>query len=282
MKQTAFAPGKIILSGEYAVVFDYPGIAVPASVGMRVTWEEQLKKRTLVLKWTGIKGGKEWETYARKIVDLLVEDGKPFHGTLTVKNDLPLQKGMGSSTALVISLARALLGPGKRTEALAVENAVNPGNSGLDFAVIWEQKPLLFQHGKEPTVVDIPTPLTGAILIDTGKPDQATPELVAWVRSRKDEPAIAEALETIGHCTERLLEGEDFRAVCRAHHRAQCTLGVVPHAVQTLIQRIEGLGGSAKVIGAGGTSGGGGMVLAVGIGQRALEKIAAPFSMLEL
>ena len=282
MKQTAFAPGKIILSGEYAVVFGHPGIAFPASIGMRVTWEEQPRKRTLVLKWTGGKGGEEWERYARKIIDLLHENKPPLHGTLTIHNDLPLQKGMGSSTALVVALARALLGPGHRAEALHVEDAVNPGHSGLDFAVIWEQKPLLFQHGKEPMIVDLHTPLTGAILIDTGKPDQTTPELVAWVRSRKDEPVVAEALETIGRCTERLLEGEDFRAVCHAHHRAQCTLGVVPHAVQTLIQRIEGLGGSAKVIGAGGTSGGGGMVLAVGIGQRALEKIAAPFSLLAL
>ena len=34
------APGKIILTGEYAVVFGYPGIAVPSPLSMTVTLEE--------------------------------------------------------------------------------------------------------------------------------------------------------------------------------------------------------------------------------------------------
>ncbi|MDD5469880.1 MAG: hypothetical protein PHO92_03755, partial [Candidatus Peribacteraceae bacterium] len=49
----------------------------------------------------------------------------------------------------------------------------------------------------------------------------------------------------------------------KEHHRAQVAIGVVPKAVQTMFAEIEKVGGAAKVIGAGGKTGGGGMVLAV-------------------
>ncbi|NLG07305.1 hypothetical protein GX553_02525, partial [Candidatus Peribacteria bacterium] len=50
MAHNASAPGKIILSGEYAVVFGYPGIAVPAPIGMRVAFEPSQQGKML-LDW---------------------------------------------------------------------------------------------------------------------------------------------------------------------------------------------------------------------------------------
>ncbi|MBT7493790.1 MAG: mevalonate kinase, partial [Candidatus Peribacter sp.] len=37
---TATVSGKIILTGEYAVLFGYPGIAVPSPLKMAVSFEE--------------------------------------------------------------------------------------------------------------------------------------------------------------------------------------------------------------------------------------------------
>lgn len=276
MKHTAVAHGKIILTGEYAVVFGHPGIAIPAPLAMQVTFEENgtqnpSAKRTdavrsaLALKWLGISGGDEWEEYARKII-LHVEQmrGSSFCGTLTIRNKLPLKKGMGSSTALVIALTRCLLGQGKRAEALAIEDAMNPGGSGIDFAVIWEEQPLYFRKGQESQIVTLQKDLLrGALLVDTGTPNESTPELVAWVKERAEDPRIKQALIQIGTCTERLRRGEDIRTVFHDHHRSQVALGVVPKPVQTLITEIERLGGAAKVLGAGGKTGGGGTVLAL-------------------
>lgn len=267
MKHTAVAPGKLILSGEYAVVFGYPGIAVPAPLAMQVTFEETRAVGTrhavslLAIKWLGISGGSAWEDYARKIILHLEQiHGSSFRGTVTIKNQLPLKKGMGSSTALVIALTRVLLGPQKRAEALAIEDAVNPGHSGLDFAVIWEEKPLYFRKGQPSQSIALPKDiLRGALLVDTGTPNESTPELVAWVQARSDDPRIKQALATIGKCTERLRRGEDIRTVFHDHHKAQVALGVIPAAVQTLIKEIERLGGAAKVLGAGGRTGGGGL-----------------------
>ena len=259
MAHNASAPGKIILSGEYAVVFGYPGIAVPAPIGMRVAFEPSQQGKML-LDWKDAP--QKWLENLGAIAERCGELGAQ-KGKLSVVNQLPLRKGMGSSTALVIAVTRALLGQDCRAQALAVEDAVNPGNSGLDFAVIWEGKPVLFRKNTEPQPMNLPANLLeNAMLIDTGTPNEATPELIAWVRGREQE--LLPHLETIGECTERLAIGENLQNVLRKHHRAQVALGVVPEAVQELIAEIERAGGAGKVLGAGARTGGGGIVLALG------------------
>lgn len=263
MTRESSAPGKIILTGEYAVVFGHPGIAVPAPLTMRVRYEEDLGKPDLAIEWKGIQGGKEWMRYLHCIVEQCQKQpDRIFRGTLTVENTVPLQKGMGSSTSLVVAVARCLLGENCEREALAVEDTVNPGHSGIDFSVIWNARPIYFRKDRAPEPFSLLSDLLkGSLLIDTGTPNETTPELVSWVKTRKEE--CREALETIGRCTDRLRSGGDLRAILREHHRAQIALGVVPRSVQDLIEAIESIGGSAKVIGAGGRTGGGGMVLAM-------------------
>jgi len=264
---SATANGKIILSGEYAVVFGYPGIAVPAPIGMQVLFEETDERS---LQWDGIPD--TWKEYTESIIDHCGELGGKVNGRITVKNDLPLGKGMGSSTALVIAVARCLLGNDCKAQALEIENRMNPGHSGVDFAVIWENAPILFKKNEDPKIIDLKSSLLrGALLIDTGTPNETTPELVAWVKGREQE--LMPHLETIGECTERLQKlvtlspvevPQALRSIIRRHHRAQAALGVVPATVQELIAAIEGSGGAGKVLGAGAKTGGGGIVLAIG------------------
>jgi mevalonate kinase len=263
-RRAASASGKIILSGEYAVVFGYPGIAVPSPLLTFASFEEDEHILPMELKFSGITGGDDGAAYLRKIIDALGPHCPlPPRGTLTITNHIPIRKGMGSSTALVIAVTRCLLDKGKREEARAVEDQVNPGHSGIDFTVIWEHRPILFQRGTEPVPITVSQDIRSAILIDTGTPNEKTPELVAWVKERGDDPRVKHALEEIGRCTERVRKGEDLRTVFPDHHRAQVALGVIPKAVQTLIAEIKHLGGAAKVIGAGGRTGGGGLVLAL-------------------
>lgn len=260
--RTAFAPGKIILTGEYAVVFGHPGVAVPARRGIRAVFEEDLQKVGLALEWPEGQKHEGWVPYLEEIAGRCAEyAGQPFCGTLTIEGDLPLGKGMGSSTSMVIAVARSLLGEKCEEQAIAIEDAVNPGHSGLDFSVIWSGCPLLFRRGTTPEFIDLPEDLlAGTLLVDTGTPNEATPELVSWVEARKEE--LAGAFAAIGRCSERLAAGGDLREIMREHHKAQMALGVVPRAVADLVAGIESAGGSAKVIGAGGRTGGGGMLLA--------------------
>lgn len=259
MTQIAVAHGKIILSGEYAVVFGYPGIAVPATFGVEATWEYAEDAPMKII----LKGLDEEEVYARKIVNACIQKGGPTTGILTIRNQIPVGRGMGSSTALVVAICKCLLGPERKEDALFIEDTVNQGHSGLDFAVIWANHPVKFKKGtkSEPVAINLDF-LNRSTLIDTGKPKERTPELVTWVKARVDQPKISAALKTIGTCTERLLACENPLTVIPDHHLAQIALGVVTPEAQKIIAEIEKNGGAAKILGAGSMTGGGGMILA--------------------
>ena len=273
MKRVGFACGKIILSGEYAVVFGYPGIATPMSLGIDVEWEEKTSGGMEI----HLDEHSERDGAREYIENIFASVGKP-QGILKIRSNLPIGRGMGSSTALVIAITRAILGEDSKSEAMKIEDTVNPGHSGLDFSVIWDAQPVLFRKGIPTEHIQLPKDLlNGAFLIDTGKPNETTPELVAWVKSRAKE--LDAPLKMIGSCTERLIAGEDFSTIIRNHHKAQMQLGVVPENTIRLIEKIEENNGAAKVLGAGGRTAGGGMVLVLGINADALEKIAAKHRM---
>ena len=260
--RSSFAPGKIILSGEYAVIYGFSGIAIPSTHGIEVIFEESPTYEHVEVHWKRQGIGKTWQSYAEKIVTLC-QKHQPRQGRLVINADLPLGKGMGSSTALLIATTRALLGQDAREVALSIEDSLNPAHSGFDFTTIWEGVPILYRKGEVSKPVSISSEsLQEALLIDTGTPSESTADLVAWMQGRETE--VQKVLQVIGRCTERLLKGEPLDVVMHEHHRAQVALGVVPQGVQELVGDIEQNGGAAKVIGAGSRFGGAGMVLALG------------------
>ncbi len=263
--------GKIILSGEYAVVFGGWGIAIPSKETLTCVFDRSPDARESVIIWNQEGLSEEWMAYAQNIADILAEK-TGVHGVFTITNTLPLGKGMGSSTSLVIAMTRSVLCNDHQSKevALSIEDQVNVGHSGLDFACIFAHSPVLFKKGTGQDIITIPQ-LEGKkmTLIDTGTPNESTPELVAWVRQKREaeigqslHPTI-DALDCIAGCTERILAGEDLSSVLRDHHKAQVALGVVPEDTQRIIEAVYEQGGIAKVIGAGARTGGGGMVLRV-------------------
>lgn len=264
--RTASAPGKIILTGEYAVVFGYPGIAIPSQNRMEVEYIPS--DQDLTIEWEN-----GWNDYVSEIVKQINPETT---GIIKISNDLPLGKGMGSSTALIVALSKAILGPLYTDEkALEIESHFSPNHSGIDFSVIASEHPLKFikGNGVQPITIDEDR-LQDIVLIDTGTPDQPTAELVSWVKDRSEEEDIKSTLKTIGNCTSRLESGEDPAPILKDHHQAQVTLGVVPTPVQKLITEIEIQGGAAKVIGAGSRTGGGGIVLALHKDKNRIKQLA--------
>lgn len=288
---TASAPGKIILCGEYAVIFGHPGIAVPADKRVEVTYTPG---NEWIITWDGVTGDStKANAYVHTILDACAEQCAIEPGNLHISNTIPLGKGMGSSTALTIAVTKAIFGchpehspprPASRTgrgtlrkKILAAEDSVNPGHSGIDFAVIWEEKPVYFKKPNAPKPLNLPhviiQALQTATLIDTGAPNETTPQLVTWITMRhvQGDKAIEPAIHTIGGCALRIQElaslssveaQQMFTQIIRDHHRAQVQLGIVNAQTQSLIEQIEQKGGCAKVIGAGGRTGGSGMVIA--------------------
>ncbi len=254
------------------MLFGEPGIAIPWKKGIMSTFDTS-QAETLAIIWKGNGDPAVCISYIQKIVNFI---DPRITGTLTITSDIPVGKGMGSSTAMVIAVTRALVGPDCKTQALSIEDQINLGHSGMDFAVIWENEPITFTRGSAPKKFLSNIQMEDVYLIDTGMPDQATPELVAWVKKRSTELKLI--FQEIGNCTRSLLAGEPLYQIIRRHHQAQIALGVVPKNVQSFLEEIEALGGSGKIIGAGGKTGGGGTMLSIGIAKESVKKLVQKFS----
>ena len=223
------AYGKIILSGNTANRFGKRALAVPVDMYITAEWDNSDNSREgLRIVWPGQKEAGVWLTTVRKITKLIEAPIGPLSGKLTIRNTLPLGKGMGSSTAIVVALARCFLGENCKDEALAIEDIINKGHSGLDFAAIWEERPIVFQ-GNRYQFTEVPTGLQRGFLVDTGLPAAPTSIIVRRLKERVPrEKVLMDSVETIGNCTERLLSGEDPLTVFPDHYKGLVNLGVAP------------------------------------------------------
>jgi mevalonate kinase len=267
------ACGKIILSGNTANRFGKRALAVPVDLDITATWSGSNDSEPLHVSWGGHEKEDIWLATVHRILNLIEERIGRLSGELIIRNTLPLGKGMGSSTAIVIALARCFLGKNCKLEALAIEDTINVGHSGLDFASIWEERPLVAK-GASYEFIDLPESLQRGVLVDTGLPTAPTSIIIGDLKKRlQAKKSLMSSVELIGDCTERLLSGEDPLTVFPDHYRGLLKLGVVPPRVQLLIERIQRSGGAAKPGRFGGASGGAGMVFAVHPKVHILKKI---------
>lgn len=276
------ACGKIILSGNTANRFGKRALAVPVDMYITAEWDNSDNSREeLRIVWPGQKEAGVWLTTVRKITKLIEAQIGPLSGKLTIRNTIPLGKGMGSSTAIVVALARCFLGENCKEEALAIEDIINKAHSGLDFAAIWEERPIVIRRNSY-QFTEVPTGLQRGFLVDTGLPAAPTSIIVQRLKKRvMREKVLMDSVETIGNCTERLLSGEDPLTVFPDHYKGQVNLGVVPPRVRSLIEKIQRSGGAAKAARFGGTTGGIGMVFAVHPDINVLKRVlrSAPVSL---
>jgi mevalonate kinase len=273
-RNVARACGKIILSGNVALRFGKRALAVPVDLHITaISDRSDGTQEGLRIVWRGHKEDGVWLSTARKITQLIEAQIGPLSGKLTIRNTLPLGKGMGSSTAIVVALARCFLGENCKEQALAIEDIINKGHSGIDFAAIWEERPIVITGGKY-EFIELPERLQHGYLVDTGSPAEPTSRIIERLDERSQgEKSLIESVETIGNCTERLLSGEDPQTVFPDHHTGQVNLGVVPPRVRSLIEKIQRSGGAAKATRSGGGTGGSGMVFAVHPKVKVLRKL---------
>jgi mevalonate kinase len=193
------APGKIILCGEHAVVYDQPAIAIPVLTLCTTTnifAHPTQPKGEILVKADALR-------LAEKLDILPVDD--PIRKTVeSVKtyfsleslpaceihiiSTLPVAAGMGSSASLSISIIRAIsefIGhplPLDQINALAFEAEKNyhAHPSGVDNTVITYEKPIYFQKGCPPEFLHIETSFQ-FIVANTGI-TASTSEAVSGVR----------------------------------------------------------------------------------------------------
>jgi len=275
----AYAPGKVILFGEHAVVYGRPAIAVPVTqvracaavedgppgqgmvvhavdLNLHHRVGEPSSAQSLaspleatvrnVLQWLGIEG----------IPDLIV----------TVSSTVPMASGMGSGAAVAAAIVRALaqhlgqvLAPQEVSELVYQTEVIHHGTpSGIDNTVIAFEQPVYFIKGKPIEMLHVGRPLWLAIG-DTGIRGP-TKDVVSDVRRAwQAEPQKYEALfDRIGAVTmqaKEAIEQGRVRALGRLMDENQELLqaiGVSSPELEKLIHAARAAGAmGAKLCGAG-------------------------------
>jgi mevalonate kinase len=205
---------------------------------------------------------------------------------ISIRSELPIGAGLGSSAALAIALLQALAAtlatPFDDQQLLAlsleVERRQHGSPSGIDSAAVLHGGILRATRTATGTLETAPAPFDPATLShlslwSSGTPAESTGEVVAAVRRRAhhDPKWLAPWCDAIADATERVataLAGGNLAALGQAIRDCETALeglGVVPPAVATALAAINTSGGSAKISGAGALTGAhAGAILALG------------------
>ena len=253
---TGWSCGKLIFSGEHSVVYNHPAIAVPVSLGIRVTLTES--DGPLVIPNIDDRLTKAWQT-------VLPKEGL----TVSVESNLPIGAGMGSSAALSIATLRALAQRDGVEATFAwlyekgfvMEKMFHGTPSGLDHAVCALQKPICFLK-EGPSIAEINLPPCTIVVMNSLEPKK-TKAMVSHVRENFNRNETI--LNTIGALTQSIIDNPDcdlswLGQKVTENHQLLSKLGVSTPTLDNLVDTAIAHGAyGAKLAGAGG----GGIALAL-------------------
>lgn len=274
---TSSAPGKTILTGEHAVVYGYPAIAVPLpDVQARVH---------ILANPKGISGEVFIDAPAIQLQSMLndLDASHPFRilldiisqefgleklpaCSIKITSSIPLASGLGSGAAVSIAIIRGVssfLGhplPDEKVNAIAyeIEKIYHGIPSGIDNSVITYRRPVYFKKGDLIEFLNLKSPLN-LVVANTGIMAE-TREIVEEIHTAVEQEAdkYHNLFRRISRITDEsrhfLEEGELTklgRALTENHHLLQ-ELGVSSPELDQLVDvalREGALG--AKLSGAG-------------------------------
>ncbi len=254
MMTRASAPGKLILSGEHAVVYGHRAVAAAVSLETTVTLHD--RPGPSAIDRSDLRDARLWPALA----PLIPPDGVG----VSIASTLPVGCGLGSSAALAVALVRALARRDGREASFeecyergfVVERAFHGTPSGVDHTVSARGGVLVYRRASSTSVasfapVALPRPLR-LVVADTGSPGD-TAAMVAAVRAR----APTAALDAIGALTEQVVRGlergEAVGALLDENHRLLQAIGVSTEALDRVVAAMRAAGAAgAKLAGAGG------------------------------
>lgn len=282
------APGKIILSGEHAVVHGYPEIL--SAINRRLSVE--IEETGLGLDIQPIEG-KPIVEYAIEVIKTKLNVSGLKNLKIRIDSQIPIGCGLGSSAAFAVAITAAffeflkLPRSFKKINEIAyeIEKKQHGTPSGGDNTVSTYGGFLLYR--KETEAFKFFSPLKTKVypsifLINSGKPEESTGEMIKIVKdfilsSPKEAEKIFRETEQITRSFLRFLSGEEqnFPDLITRNERLLEKLGVVSVRTKILIRKIESIGGSAKISGAGGVRENSGIILVYHQDPKVLIKLAS-------
>lgn len=260
MTVQVYAPAKVILAGEHAVVYGKPAIALPLDRGVHVTVTRTDKIGPVLV--TGGLGGTSSYTMLHQSLERLVElcGEKVRQLQFHIEALIPGGSGLGSSAALAVSLIRGVYQffeepvSDEKVSQLAMElETIFHGNpSGVDHTVIAMAKPIYFQSARSEILL-IAKPFQ--LIVGLTGTRASTRKMVEGLRQRIDLSQL-DTIETIVNHMRDALERGNLKRVGELMNANQICLkelGVSTPALENLCQIAREHGAlGAKLTGAGG------------------------------
>lgn len=292
------APGKIILSGEHAVVYGKPEIIAAVNRRLEVTLKE-IEGAAKSLIFSSQESTDLLKFAVKKVFKIL---GQPLQRALkiSVDSEIPVGSGLGSSAALAVAVTTGLFKyfnqPIDRKKineiAYKIEKRQHGAPSGGDNTIVtygsflWYRKETEFLKIFEPLKFKASN-FPKFILINTGRPQETTGEMVAGVRRLYERKKIQteRILNEMEKVTKEMLvvlsqarKGK-IMSVIKRNERLLEKLGVVSFFGRKVIKEIEKKKGVAKICGAGGKKKGSGILLAFHPRKDVVFKVAKKWNL---
>lgn len=268
-------PGKVILSGEHAVVYGYPAILAAVNRRLLVRVEKSDSFEVIPV------AAKDVVKHSLRLLGKKFGEENLAEVKISISSQIPIGCGMGSSAAFAVGISAGIFELLKQPRNLAainecayeIEKRQHGNPSGGDNTVATYGGFLWYRKETEnfKTFSFLTAKISPRIfIINTGRPEEKTGEMVMKVRdlysrSHLKVEKIFQEIEATTRVFLKFLLGEeivDFKELIRTNEKLLEELGVVSPLTKLLIRKIEKIGGAAKISGAGGVKKGSGIVLA--------------------
>jgi mevalonate kinase len=272
--------GKVILLGEHAVVYGEPALASALAAGCVVEVKDSPGMPHLLLD-TQVLDVRDAENGVCKAVRIAQEAaGLQNALDVTIRFDVPVGAGLGSSAAMSVALPRAMFARAAKTLSDAtlkdlshqIERVFHGNPSGLDALLAMSGETGLFTK-KGGLVPMSPKEPVRLIIADTGVPRSTQTQVsnVAARRERLGKP-IEKTIEAIGEIARQGADALQKGDLARLGELMNANQGLLS-AVSVSCGEIEHLVHVARAAGAIGAkltgAGGGGCVIALAPGKEA-------------
>jgi len=250
------AAGKAILLGEHGVVYGRRALALPIPDAVHVTVTES----------DALSHDLPDEFVDRLLTELGVEDS---NWRIRVDSRLPFGKGLGSSAAIAVAIARAFnsrleLGLDDErvnTVAFEVEKLAHGTPSGIDNTLATYATPMLFRNDDGLQIDTLELNQSAPLLVAWGEETGRTSDQVAGVRQRHDQSperfdALFDEMDELSARGAELLKAGEWQELGALMNICQGLLNAIgvstPHLERMVaLARHSGAVG-AKLTGAGG------------------------------